>query len=190
MIAAIGALLTAISIVFSRLDRHHDAAMATPDLRGGLLQLDGLLEDWLVAAQLTNEAATWSSASSYDVEDLLRHQAAAARQSAIANKVLKRVQSPLSAGSDVPANRDTDSLRRLFEIYAPAESAHVAQWAKSRRDLLNQMLQDLSQTRQTQTPAQAKQWEAQLRESYDNLLQAQRQLREFVRSSFPLPDGS
>jgi hypothetical protein len=51
-------------------------------------------------------------------------------------------------------------------------------------DLVNKMLDD----RQTQAPIQAKEWEAQLRESYDNLRQAQRQLREFIRSSFPLPD--
>src|SRR5271165_4570918 len=75
MIAAIGALLTAISIMFSRLDRHHDAAMATPDLRWGLLQLDGLLENWLVAAQATNMAvATWPAASGDELEHRLRGQ--------------------------------------------------------------------------------------------------------------------
>jgi hypothetical protein len=177
---AVSALLAAVSIVFSRLDRHHDAAVATPDLRAGLLQLDGLLEDWLVAAQATNTAAsTWLPASG---DELARKLGA---QSVLAIEVLKAVQSPLS---DALVNRDTAPLRRLFEIYAPAESTHVAEWAKSRYDLVNRMLQDLARARQTQAPAQAKPWEAQLRESYDDLVQAQRQLREFIRSSFPLPD--
>jgi hypothetical protein len=183
ILEAISALLTAVSIVFSRLDRHHDAAMATPDLRSGLLQLDGLLEEWLVAAQATNTAAaTWLPASG----DALEHRLESQRF--LASEVLEAVQSPLGTGSNVPVRRDTAPLRRLFEIYAPAESAHVAEWAKGRYGLVNWMLYDLAQARQTQASAQVKPWEAQLKESYDNLLQAQRQLREFIRSSFPLPD--
>jgi hypothetical protein len=180
---AISALLAAVSIVFSRLDKHHDAAVATPDLHAGLLRLDGLLEEWLVAAQATNTAAaTWLPASGDELEHRLMGQ------SPLAFEVLEAVQSPLGAGSNAPVNRDTASLRRLFEIYAPAESAHIAEWAEDRYYLVNRMLQDLARARQTQAPAQAKPWEAQLRESYDNLLQAQRQLREFIRSSFPLAD--
>jgi hypothetical protein len=183
ILEAINTLLAAISIVFSRLDRHHDAAMAAPDLRAGLLQLDGLLENWLVAAQATNAAAaTWLPASG----DVLEHRLKG--QSSLASEVLKAVQSPLSAGSNVPVSSDTAPLRRLFEIYAPAESAHVAEWARGRYDLVNRMLYDLARARQTQAPAQVKLWEAQLRESYDKLLLAQRQLREFIRSSFPLSD--
>ena len=77
ILEAISTLLAAISIVFSRLDRRHDAVMATPDLRSGLLQLDGLLENWLVAAQATNTAAaTWVG---FDLlEFALRHQLAVA----------------------------------------------------------------------------------------------------------------
>ncbi len=184
ILEAITALLTAVSIVFSRLDRHHDAAMAAPDLRSGLLQLDGLLEEWLVAAQATNTAAaTWLPASG---DELL--EAKLGSQAPLADQVLDMVQSPLGAGSDVPVSHDTAQLRRLFEIYAPAESAHIADWAKDRHDLVNQMLDDLARARQTQAPAQPKPWEAQLRESYDNLLQARRQLREFIRSSYPLPN--
>jgi hypothetical protein len=186
---AISALLAAVSIVLSRLDRHHDDAMATPDLRSGLLQLDGLLEDWLVAAKTTNASAATYSASDNDL-DRLRHRSAAMRQDALAHMFRKKVQSPLGADSDVPVDRDTASLRRLFEIYAPAESSHIAEWTKSRHDLLNRMLQDLAQARQMQTPAEAEMWEAQLRGSYDNLLQAQRELREFIRSYFPLSDPS
>lgn len=183
MIAAIGVLLTAINIVFSRLDRHHDATMATLDLRWGLLQLDGLLENWLVAAQATNMAvATWPAASGDELEHRLKGQGSLAR------KILNTVQSPLDAGSNLPVSPDTAALRRLFEIYAPAESAHVAEWAEDRYDLVNRMLYDLAQARRTQTPSQVKSWEAQLRKSYDNLLQAQSQLREFIRSSFPVPD--
>ncbi len=181
ILEAISTLLAAISIVFSRLDRRHDAVMATPDLRSGLLQLDGLLENWLVAAQATNTAAaTWVG----DVEFALRHQLA------VADMFDKTVQSPLGADSEVSANSDTAPLRRLFEIYAPAESAHIAEWATSRHDLLNLMLRDLARARRTQTPDQANPWEAQFRESYDNLLQAQRELREFIRNSFPLSEGS
>ena len=51
-------------------------------------------------------------------------------QSELAIDVLEAVQSPLGAGSDVPVNRDTAALRWLFEIYAPAESAHIAEWAR------------------------------------------------------------
>jgi hypothetical protein len=189
ILEAISALLAAVSIVFSRLDRHQDTAMATPDLRSGLLQLDGLLEDWLVAAQATNTAAATSGDDLKFAIMYQMHQSALMKQSAIANKVVERLQSPLG-GSYVPVNRDAAPLRRLFEIYAPAESAHVLEWAKSRHYLINRMLQDLAQARQTQTPAQAKLWEGQLKESYDNLLQAQHQLREFIRSSFPPPDGS
>ena len=107
------------------------------------------------------------------------HAAAAQKEAAVLVPLL---------GSNAPVNRDTAPLRRLFEIYAPAESAHIAEWAEDRYYLVNRMLQDLARARQTQAPAQAKPWEAQLRESYDNLLQAQRQLREFIRSSFPLAD--
>lgn len=154
--------------------------MAAPDLRSGLLQLDGLLEEWLVAAQATNIAAgTWLPESG---DDLMNYRLTT--QGDLADQVLGMVQSPLRAGSDDPVSRDAAPLRRLFEIYAPAESARVAEWAKDRYDLVNQMLDD----KQTQTPTQAKAWEAQLRESYDNLRLAQRQLRKFIRSSFPLPD--
>lgn len=180
ILEAISTLLTAVSIVFSRLDRHHDAAMATPDLRSGLLQLDGLLEEWLVAAQATNTAATtWLTESGNDLMEFRL-----TTQGDLADQVLGVVQSPLGAGSDDPVRRDTAPLRRLFEIYAPTESVHITEWAKDRYDLVNQMLDD----RQTQAPIQAEEWEAQLRESYDNLRQAQLQLREFIRSSFPLPD--
>lgn len=187
MIAAIGALLTAISIVFSRLDRHHDAAMTTPDLRRGLLQLDGLLENWLVAAQATNRAvATWLSESSFELEGRLYGQSSYAAQ------VLKAVQSPLDAGTNLPVNADTAALRRLFEIYAPDETAHIAEWAEDRSRLVDRMLHDLARAyAQTQTPARVdlvNSWEAQLRESYDNLLQARSQLREFIRNSLPVPD--
>jgi hypothetical protein len=130
---AINALLATVSIIFSRLDRHHDAALAGQDLRSGLLQLDGLLEDWLVAAKVTNESF---GRKSYAIHQL-----------AIGQRVRGRLQSPLSAGADDSVNSDTASLRRLFEIYAPAESAHIAQWAKSRVDLVNLMLQDLYQSR-------------------------------------------
>lgn len=182
ILGAISALLTAISIVFSRLDKHHDAAMATPDLRSGLLQLDGLLENWLVAAQATNTAAaTWLPASGDELKRRL------GGQSSLAKEVLQAVQSPLGAGSHVSVSSDTAPLRRLFEIYAPAESAHVTEWARSRYNLVDRMLYDLAQSRQTGAPAQMKSWEAQLMESYDNLLQAQRQLREFIRTSFPPP---
>ena len=40
----ISALLAAVSIMFSRLNRHHDDAMSTADLRSSLIQLDSLLE--------------------------------------------------------------------------------------------------------------------------------------------------
>lgn len=183
MIAAIGALLTAISIVFSRLDRHHDAAMATPDLRWGLLQLDGLLENWLVAAQATNMVVATRPAASGDELERQLH-----RQGDLASEVFDAVQSPLDAGSNLPVRPDTAALRRLFEIYAPAESAHVVEWAEGRYDLVYRMLHDLAQARRTQTPAQVKSLEAQFMESYDNLLQARSELREFIRSSFPPPE--
>jgi hypothetical protein len=183
ILGAISALLTAISIVFSRIDKHHDAAKAIPDLRSGLLQLDGLLENWLVAAQATNTAAaTWLPGSGDELKRRL------GGQSTLAKKALQAVQSPLDAGSNISVKSDAAPLRRLFEIYAPDESAHITEWARGRHDLVNQMLYDLAEARQTQTSAQVKSWEAQLRESYDNLLQAQRQLREFIKNSFPLPD--
>lgn len=181
IIEAIGALLAAVTIVFSRLDRHHDAEMAVPDLRSGLLQLDGVLEEWLVAAQATNAAAaTWLPASG---DELTRRLGG---QSVLAREVLGAIQSPLDAGSDVPLSSDTAPLRRLFEIYAPEVSGHFADWAEDRNALVNQMLVDLARARRAQAPAQAKLWEVQLRQSYDNLQQAQGQLREFIRSAFPL----
>ncbi len=144
ILEAISTLLAAITIVFSRLDRRHDAVMTAPDLRTGLLQLDELLEDWLVAAKATNEAAaTWLPKSGDELIWRLN------LQGGLASSVLERVQSPLDAQDDVPpVSRDTGALRRLFEIYAPAESAHVAEWAKDRYDLVDQMLRDLSQARQ------------------------------------------
>ena len=142
ILEAISTLLTAVGIVFSRLDRHHDAAMAAPDLRSGLLQLDGLLEEWLVAAQATNIAAgTWLPESG---DDLLNYRLTT--QGDLADQVHGMVQSPLRAGSDDPVSRDAAPLRRLFEIYAPAESARVAEWAKDRYDLVNQMLEVVATT--------------------------------------------
>jgi hypothetical protein len=177
MLEAIGVLLAAATLVLSRLDRREDAAHLAPDLYLGLLQLDRILDEWLVAAEATNAAAAWLSGS----DDWLRYKLGS--QLSPARAVLARVG---GAGPDLhePSDASVAALRRLIEIYAPEHAAQVSEWARSRYELVNQMMDDLTWARQSGVTIADNPWEGQLSDTYADLKRAQDRLRDFLRENF------
>jgi hypothetical protein len=186
-----GVLTQAVTLVLSRIDTR-PADKTLPDLRVGLVELDRLLKEWIDAAVATNRAAEHFRDKPDDFfpaaysQQLLSHRVFDWLSSELGREYDPRI--PATQRSDADTRINTETLQRLFEIYAPEVRADILNLLQNRRQLINDLLASYASTfdRYGGSSSKKDDFMNQLNRTLEDLREAQYRLRAYIRESFPL----
>jgi hypothetical protein len=186
VIEVVGTMLSGLTLLFDRIDRAPDAKAQIPDLREALLDLDGWLDEWIVAAEATNSLILEEALRKPTVfrDALLDQGSRAAMVVRRAERDGNKLQLNIAGDANASAR-----LSRLFEIYAPELARELQSLVESRYLWLNSMFDQNARSvvdalkANRELPDEVRR---DLERSVADLLRAQEQLRGFIRSSFPI----
>lgn len=180
--------------------RSEPTAAPAEELQRGLLDIDSLLEDWIVAAEATTllvEKALDPLDSLDDEERTIMYSvtlpSVAISQQAAAHPLLDFVQ--LGHGNEHSPNpyerralhqvgaslERSTRVMRLFEIYGEGTVEAFRDLVKTRKRVLTSLFTDIQENFRF-----APERRQEMRDSYVDLLRARSELRAFFRETFPI----